>query len=454
MAYSTSTHTVTASQATSKTFTLGFDYLRAVHVTATVEGVANTDFTLDSASGVLTFGASTTLEESDVVVLTRTTPAAKTGRVIDFADGSILSESALDESALQNLYVSQEALDDAESALTAATAATVPFTHETTGTNEDGAVPAPTPAEVTAQKFLRSDGTWQEPPGTGSGSGGSSTFVGLTDTPAQFASNAGDKTKFVKVDQEGTALEFTSFIGALDSLDDVRDDEPASDGDALVYSSGPETGWGPSPTVKTDIATALTPYEAGKIWVANGTQYTPLAKGADQQVLTSTTSGLQWQAAASGGVRGSIHRYGPDTEITSGTGIPVKWDKPYSLDGPFTVESGMIGSAGAATTSAAIQVDEAGYYSFQIQVGIKNISGATAEFTLLAYYRATDGTTTVPSLAAGRSTVTVADDEEASISIGYSFNMALNSALIVGVTGGSSDFSYMASKSTLTGIAL
>jgi len=451
MAYSTSTHTVTSSQVTSKTFTLGFDFMRAAHVSATVNAVANTDFTIDAASGVLTFGASTALEALQVVVLTRVTPAAKSGRIIDFADGSILSQNALDESALQNLYISQESLDNAATALATATAAGAQFTHATSGTNDDGTVPAPTPAEVIAQNYLRSDGTWQDPPGSGGGGGGSSTFVGLSDTPSVFASNSADASKFVKVDSVGTALEFTSFIGDLDAINNVKSDVP-SDGDALVFSSGPEAGWGPTPTIASDIATAATPYAAGKLLVADGTQYTPLAKGTTDHVLTAQAGGLAWAAAPSGGFRGALHRYGPG--ITAAGGGPVTWDTAHSLTGPFTVEAGKIGAADAPALNGAIQVDAAGYYSFTIIVGVDNREvGGDDDFTLITYYRATDGTTTTPSTAAGSTTVNIAGGKEGSLTLSFVYNMALNSALIVGVSSGAV-FNYEAAKSTITAIAL
>lgn len=111
MPFSYTQYTVDSSTASSKTFSIGFDYLRASHITTTVAGSENTDFTVDNSAGTLTFGSSTTLTAGQAVVITRTTPKTKATRVVDFADGSILSESALDDSALQLLYISQEAFD-------------------------------------------------------------------------------------------------------------------------------------------------------------------------------------------------------------------------------------------------------------------------------------------------------------------------------------------------------
>ena len=117
MAYSYSSYTVDSSTEASKTFALGFDYLRSSHITTTVAGSANTDFTVNESAATLTFGSSTTLTVGQAVVLTRTTPKTKNTRIVDFADGSILSESSLDDSALQLLYISQEAFDQSDDTL-------------------------------------------------------------------------------------------------------------------------------------------------------------------------------------------------------------------------------------------------------------------------------------------------------------------------------------------------
>ena len=117
MAYSYKSFTVDSSTQTSKTFTIGFDYLRTTHISATVNSTASTDFTIDDAAGTLTFGASTSFDVGDTVVLIRDTPKEKSERVVDFADGSILAEADLDDSALQLLFITQEAFDEAEDTL-------------------------------------------------------------------------------------------------------------------------------------------------------------------------------------------------------------------------------------------------------------------------------------------------------------------------------------------------
>ena len=111
MAYSYTTYTVDSTTAVSKTFALGFNYLRTSHITTSVGGTAEEDFTVDDTASTLTFGSTVTLEVGNTVTLTRTTPKTKSTRVVDFTDGSILSQDDLDDSALQLLYISQEAFD-------------------------------------------------------------------------------------------------------------------------------------------------------------------------------------------------------------------------------------------------------------------------------------------------------------------------------------------------------
>ena len=60
------------------------------------------DFTVAPGSGV-------------AVLLLRSTPRTKAGRLIDFADATVLTEAQLDTSALQLLYIAQEAFEQSES---------------------------------------------------------------------------------------------------------------------------------------------------------------------------------------------------------------------------------------------------------------------------------------------------------------------------------------------------
>jgi hypothetical protein len=64
----------------------------------------------------------------------------------------------------------------------------------------------------TGSKFLRDDLSWQTP--AGGGGGGASTFLELTDTPANYTGQGG---KFVAVKSDGSGLEFVASpeVGGL-----------------------------------------------------------------------------------------------------------------------------------------------------------------------------------------------------------------------------------------------
>jgi len=108
MAYSYVEYTSTGSTGP---FSITFGYLEADHVTAYEAGV-EVDFTWLTASTV-------ELDSAPAVGATirfqRTTP--KDSRTVNFQDAGTLTEEDLDDSALQNFYISQEAADDAEDSL-------------------------------------------------------------------------------------------------------------------------------------------------------------------------------------------------------------------------------------------------------------------------------------------------------------------------------------------------
>ena len=72
-----------------------------------------TDFTATGSSGsiVVTLGGSVALAGNDTLRIARETPRPGSSRLVDFQNGDGLSEDDLDTSALQNLYVGQEAYD-------------------------------------------------------------------------------------------------------------------------------------------------------------------------------------------------------------------------------------------------------------------------------------------------------------------------------------------------------
>jgi hypothetical protein len=123
--FSKKTYTATAGQAASKQFDIAFaleagsaataskPYLLPAHIKARVDGAAVTDFTIDEVPAVstLTFGATVTVNTGSVVEIYRETPRALADRTVDFTNASLLTEANLDQSAIHNQFLAQEALD-------------------------------------------------------------------------------------------------------------------------------------------------------------------------------------------------------------------------------------------------------------------------------------------------------------------------------------------------------
>jgi len=68
-------------------------------------------YTFTQPSGVLTLSFSTAPIATDIIVVRRETPKTQATRVVDFSDGSVLTANDLDRSAIQLLFIAQEAQD-------------------------------------------------------------------------------------------------------------------------------------------------------------------------------------------------------------------------------------------------------------------------------------------------------------------------------------------------------
>ena len=93
-------------------YSITFPFLDSTHVKAFIGGVATTAFTISSST--LTFTSAPA--NSAVITIKRVTPSD--ARLVDFTDGSVLTESDLDRSADQNFYIAQEISDANQSAMT------------------------------------------------------------------------------------------------------------------------------------------------------------------------------------------------------------------------------------------------------------------------------------------------------------------------------------------------
>ena len=113
------------STTTSYDFTL--EHLRITHLAPSYKSQTADTFTdLDSADYTITASGSTVTvsisstpsdwETGGTLRLSRSTPVASSGRLVDFQDGSLSSDD-LDTSALQNLYIAEEVWDDTQDSL-------------------------------------------------------------------------------------------------------------------------------------------------------------------------------------------------------------------------------------------------------------------------------------------------------------------------------------------------
>ena len=115
MALTSATYSATAGQTD---FAITFPYIETTHVYVKIDGEDTAAFTVNTGTGnaVLNTGAT----EGQTVRVYRKTPGrteAESVRLVDFQDGSVLTESDLDKITLQLLYLSQEAQETSSDSL-------------------------------------------------------------------------------------------------------------------------------------------------------------------------------------------------------------------------------------------------------------------------------------------------------------------------------------------------
>lgn len=103
--------TYTANGSTQQ-FDITFSYIEQSHIKVYVDNVEDTSFTFVNSSRIQT---SSMPSNGAVVKIDRDTPT--NARLVDFSDGSVLTESDLDKSANQNFFVAQETVDEVEDKL-------------------------------------------------------------------------------------------------------------------------------------------------------------------------------------------------------------------------------------------------------------------------------------------------------------------------------------------------
>ena len=90
-------------------YAIPFSYRETGDLTVTLAGVATTAYTLNAAGTTLTFNSAPA--NSVAIEIRRKT--SQTTRLTDYADGSVLTENALDTDSTQAFFMGQEAIDDA-----------------------------------------------------------------------------------------------------------------------------------------------------------------------------------------------------------------------------------------------------------------------------------------------------------------------------------------------------
>jgi len=115
MALTSATYSATAGQTD---FAITFPYIEKTHVYVKIDGEDTAAFTVNTGTGNVVLNTGATAGQT--VRIYRKTPGrteAESVRLVDFQDGSVLTESDLDKITLQLLYLSQEAQETGSDSL-------------------------------------------------------------------------------------------------------------------------------------------------------------------------------------------------------------------------------------------------------------------------------------------------------------------------------------------------
>tara|TARA_Y100000748_G_scaffold299385_1_gene296144 strand:+ start:393 stop:2183 length:1791 start_codon:yes stop_codon:yes gene_type:complete len=112
MAFAIDTYTGNGS---TTSFSITFPYIEQAHVIVTVDGVTKTLTTHYTFSNSSTISFGTAPAASTVIKITRS--SNRTARLVDYQDGSTLTEATLDQDANQAFFMAQEAIDITENSL-------------------------------------------------------------------------------------------------------------------------------------------------------------------------------------------------------------------------------------------------------------------------------------------------------------------------------------------------
>ena len=112
MAFAIDTYTGNGS---TTSFSITFPYIEQAHVIVTVDGVTKTLTTHYTFSNSSTISFGTAPASSTIIKITRS--SNRTARLVDYQDGSTLTEATLDQDANQAFFMAQEAIDVTENTI-------------------------------------------------------------------------------------------------------------------------------------------------------------------------------------------------------------------------------------------------------------------------------------------------------------------------------------------------
>lgn len=263
MGYSYQLHTATAGQ-TLFSFASIDGYVSTANFTVYVNGsvVSTALYSVNTGTSNVVFTSGRTA--GDTVLIRRFTPALRSAREVDFENGSILTASDLDNSALQLLYLVQEGLDEARdftlrlnSALTAWDAVSKRITNLGTPSADTDAA---TKAYVDSAAFGSVSGAANRVLASPDGSSGSVTLRALVagDIPTLTAAKISDFNTQVRTNRlDQMAVPTASVSMNSQKITSLLDPSSAQDAatkayvDSVVFNLNPQTN-----VNATNIATA------------------------------------------------------------------------------------------------------------------------------------------------------------------------------------------------------
>ena len=290
-------------------YNIPFSFLDSSHIKVSANGVILSEYTISGTT--LTITASS--YEGDVVIYrespgstqaTRNTPE---NQYVDFANGSVITEADLDNSTLQAIYVSQEAMDKALDA------------ESSPGTSGNVATPG-----ASEDKYIL----------TATGEAGSSLWSSFSDVQSILNVDAAHTASTIPIrDASDPPKILTDVTGNADTATALETSRTfKSSGDVVTAAPIAFTG-----IANVDMVTTV-----DKI---NGVDVTAAVAADDGKVLTYNHGSTQWEPISSPpakavivvkktgeddgqtiGVRAWTHIYLPnadDTLMNEGTGITI-----------------------------------------------------------------------------------------------------------------------------------